>query len=58
MNLYEYRARASNPNSVAWEVLELDLDTAPYQVREHLTDRERADFREQFSSLARNVYSD
>ena len=58
MDLYEYRAKSLNPNGVAWDVLELDLETEPYQVREHLTDKERADFCEQFLSLARNVYTD
>ena len=55
MNLYEYRQRASNPNSLAWDLVEVDLELPSYTVREHLTDRERADFAEQFSSLARDI---
>ena len=58
MNLYEYRAKLANPDSLSWDVVELDIELPSYTVREHLTDLERADFFEQFLSAGRNVYTD
>lgn len=58
MRLYEFRELRRDSHSTPWDVLEVSEDLPGYSVREALTDRERADFYEQFLSAGRNVYTD